>query len=158
METAGARNASVEFDLETLAPTYRLIIGLPGRSNALAIATRLGLDTAIIADARSMIATEELVADDLLDEIHRTREEIRQQHEDINGLKADLQARNDELQARLDKIEDERRNIIAAARRNADAEMEEFRKELKRLRADMRDASLPLDKIMTLQKGRQHAG
>jgi DNA mismatch repair protein MutS2 len=152
VETVGARNASVEFDLETLSPTYRLIIGLPGRSNALAIATRLGLDPAIIADARSMIATEELVADDLLDEIHRTREEIRQQNEDIAHLKADLLTKNDELQARLDKIEDERRNIIAAARRNAETEMEEFRKELKRLRSDMRDASLPLEKILTLQK------
>ncbi len=152
VETHGARNASVEFDLETLAPTYRLILGLPGRSNALAIATRLGLNPAIITDARSMIATEELVADDLLDEIHRTREEIRQQNEEISALKAELATKNDDLQARLDKIEDERRNIIAAARRNAETEMEEFRKELKRLRADMRDASMPLEKIMTLQK------
>ena len=81
VETPGVRNASVEFDLNTLAPTYRLIIGLPGRSNALAIATRLGLDPNIIEDARGMVATEELVADDLLDEIQRTREDIRRQQE-----------------------------------------------------------------------------
>ncbi|NWF69983.1 MAG: endonuclease MutS2 [Chloroflexi bacterium] len=152
VETAGARNASVEFDLETLAPTYRLILGLPGRSNALAIATRLGLDEAIIADARSMVATEELVADDLLDEIHRTREEIRRQHETISALKNELQSKSDELQARLDKIEDERRNIIAAARRSAEAELENFRKELKKMRADMRDAGMALEKMQTLHK------
>ena len=81
VETPGVRNASVEFDLETLAPTYRLIIGLPGRSNALAIAARLGLDQAIIDDARSMVATEDLIADDLLDEINRTRESIRSEYD-----------------------------------------------------------------------------
>ena len=79
VETPGVRNASVEFDPQTLRPTYRLVIGLPGRSNALAIAGRLGLDTGIIEAARHMVATEELVADDLLDEIQRTREEIRRQ-------------------------------------------------------------------------------
>jgi DNA mismatch repair protein MutS2 len=112
----------------------------------------LGLDEAIIADARSMIATEELVADDLLDEIHRTREDIRRKNEEISELRAELQAQHDELQARLDKIEDERRNILAAARRNAEGELEEFRKDLKRMRADMRDAGVSLEPIMTLQK------
>ncbi|MEO8612460.1 MAG: endonuclease MutS2, partial [Chloroflexota bacterium] len=76
VETPGVRNASVEFDLATLRPTYRLVIGLPGRSNALSIATRLGLNPEIIEDARTMVATDDLVADDLLDEIQRTREDI----------------------------------------------------------------------------------
>ena len=92
VETPGVRNASVEFDLNTLAPTYRLIIGLPGRSNALAIAQRLGLNHDIIEDARSMVATEELVADDLLDEIHRTREDIRRQQDVISLMREELES------------------------------------------------------------------
>jgi len=151
VETPGVRNASVEFDLETLAPTYRLIVGLPGRSNALAIAARLGMDETIIENARSMIALEELVADDLLDEIHRTRETIRLQHEEIDELRQKLEEERAELRARLDKIEDERRDIISAARRHAEEELEEFRKEVKHLRSDMRRAGLPLEALQAVQ-------
>jgi DNA mismatch repair protein MutS2 len=151
VETPGVRNASVEFDLNTLAPTYRLIIGLPGRSNALAIATRLGLDPAIIEDARGMVATEELVADDLLDEIQRTREDIRRQQEASTEMRQEIETMHDELQARLDKIEDERRDIIAAARRQAESEIKEFQREIKRLRDEMRRASLPLEALKAVQ-------
>ncbi|GAB4513058.1 MAG: endonuclease MutS2 [Anaerolineae bacterium] len=152
VETPGVRNASVEFDLETLAPTYRLIIGLPGRSNALAIATRLGLDEDIIEMARGMVATEDLIADDLLDEINRTREAIRQEYEKANRLREELQTENDELRARLDKIEDERRDIINSARRHAEDEMNDFRKEIKRLRNDLRTAGLPLETLRAVQE------
>lgn len=152
VDTPGVRNASVEFDLDTLAPTYRLMIGLPGRSNALAIATRLGMDPDIIEDARGMVALEDLVADDLLDEIHRTREQIRRQYEEAAELRAELQAQHDELQARLDKIEDERRDVINSARRHAQDEIEEFQKEVKRLRGDLRDAGLPLETLRAVQE------
>jgi DNA mismatch repair protein MutS2 len=67
-------NASMEFDGETLRPTYRLILGLPGRSNALAIAGRLGMEKTLIEDARTMLDPSEVRADDLLDEIHSQRE------------------------------------------------------------------------------------
>jgi len=153
VETPGVRNASVEFDLETLAPTYRLIVGLPGRSNALAIARRLGLDESIIETARGMVATEDLIADDLLDEIHRTREMIRRQNAEAVALRQELQEQRDTLQARLDKIEDERRDIINAARRNAETELAELQREIKRLRSDMRTAGLPLDALRSVQMG-----
>jgi DNA mismatch repair protein MutS2 len=151
VETPGVRNASVEFDLETLAPTFRLIIGLPGRSNALAIATRLGLSHNIVEDARSMVATEDLIADDLLDEIHRTREDIRRQQEQITEMREDIEQERAELLVRLNEVEEERRNIIAAGRRSMQQELDDFRKELRRLRNDMRDASLPLENLRALQ-------
>ncbi|MCS7072381.1 MAG: hypothetical protein NZM00_12820, partial [Anaerolinea sp.] len=151
VETPGVRNASVEFDLDTLAPTYRLIIGLPGRSNALAIAARLGLDPQIIEAARSMVATEHLIADDLLDEIHRTREDIRRQQQQITAMREELEARQAELALQLSGLEDERRNIIAAGRRSMQTELDEFRKELRRLRGDLRDAGLPLEALRTVQ-------
>ncbi len=72
--TPGVQNGSVEFDVETLAPTYRLTIGLPGRSNALAIARRLGLDDAIIAAARDMLNPDEMQLEDLLGSIRTERE------------------------------------------------------------------------------------
>jgi DNA mismatch repair protein MutS2 len=151
VETPGVRNASVEFDLETLAPTYRLIVGLPGRSNALAIAKRLGLSQSIIDSARTMVASADLAADDLLDEIHRTREIIRRQNEEVAALRADVKAQSDTLQARLDQIEDERRDILNAARRNAENDLADLQKELRRLRSDMRTAGLPIETLRAIQ-------
>ena len=151
VETQGVRNASVEFDLETLRPTYRLIVGLPGRSNALAIASRLGLSDDIITDARQMVATDELAADDLLDEIQRTRAEIRVQHDEVNELRERLSTQRDELQARLDKIEDERRDVIRAARRHAEDDLSDFNKELRKMRNELRSAGMPVEAINALQ-------
>lgn len=150
VETQGVRNASVEFDLETLRPTYRLIVGLPGRSNALAIASRLGLSDDIITDAREMVATDELAADDLLDEIQRTRAEIREQHDEVNALRERLSTQRDELQARLDQIEDERRDVIRAARRHAEEDLSDFNKELRKMRNELRSAGMPSETINAL--------
>ncbi|MEM6283570.1 MAG: endonuclease MutS2 [Chloroflexota bacterium] len=152
VETEGVRNASMEFDLETLSPTYRLIIGLPGRSNALAIAERLGLDDMIIEDAKTMVSSAELDAEKLLNEIHRSREGIRQREMEIEAIQEDMAAERDELRERLDKLEDERRDVLVTAQRKAENEVEELRKEIKRLRNDMRSASLPLENLKAIQE------
>jgi len=152
VETPGVRNASMEFNLETLAPTYRLIVGLPGRSNALAIASRLGLPNEIIDEARGMVATEDLVADDLLDEIQRTRHEIREQHAEIAALRDQAAQQRDELQQRLSNIEDERREVLRAARTRAEADLQEVRDEIKRLRRDLRQVGMPMEKVQALQQ------
>ncbi|HEC21755.1 MAG TPA: endonuclease MutS2 [Chloroflexi bacterium] len=141
--TPGVRNASVEFDIETLSPTYHLIIGLPGRSNALAIAQRLGLPERVIERARSYIGAADLQADDLLDEIHRTRQEIRQAQARLVAAEAEVQALRAELQARLESIEEERRAIIEEARAQAQAELEAVRAEVEALRRRLRRASPP---------------
>ncbi len=151
VETPGVRNASVEFDLETLQPTYRLIVGLPGRSNALAIAERLGLPNEIVADARGMVATEDLAADDLLDEIQRTRTETRLQHEEIVYLRQQLQVQRDDLQARLDNIEDERRDVIRAARRHAEEDLADFNQQLRKMRNELRTAGMPAETLNALK-------
>ena len=151
VKTPGTRNASMEFDLETLSPTYRLVVGLPGRSNALAIAMRLGLPDAVINDARTMVGTEELLADELLDELQRTRLTIKEELADAEEIREAAEEEREALLARLDAIEDERRDVIHAARRNAEAELDAFRKELRRLRNDMRSAGLPLEQLEALQ-------
>ena len=152
VETPGVRNASVEFDLETLAPTYRLIVGLPGRSNALAIASRLGLDASIIDDARTLVATEDLIADDMLDEIQRTRQEITKQQAEIQMLRDDAAQKRRELQSRLDNIEMERRDVVREARRDAEHDLETFKNELKKMRNEMRQAGVALEQIQALQQ------
>jgi DNA mismatch repair protein MutS2 len=136
--TPGVRNASVEFNVETLSPTYRLIIGLPGRSNALAIATRLGLPRPIIDEARSYVGADDLSADDLLEEIHRTRAEIRETQDRLSSAEHDAIVLRDRLQIRLDGIEQEREQIIAEARAAAQAEMDILKDEIADLRRKLR--------------------
>lgn len=148
----GVRNASVEFDLETLRPTYHLIIGIPGRSNALSIATRLGLPQDIIDDARSMVGTEDLVADDLLDELHKSREEARRARDAAVAQQASVEEMKRELRQRLDEVEIERRDIIAQTRRMADREIEDLRSEVRKLRQNLQAAGQPLEVIKRIEE------
>jgi DNA mismatch repair protein MutS2 len=150
--TPGVRNASVEFDLETLRPTYRLVVGIPGRSNALAIATRLGLLDEIVADARSMIGTEDLIADDLLDELSKTREEARRARDAAIRQQEEGEKLKRELRQRLDELESERRDVIAGTRRTAERELEELRTEIRRLRHSMQAAGQPLEAVKRLEE------
>lgn len=149
---AGVRNASVQFDLETLSPTYRLIVGLPGRSNALAIATRLGLPLPIIEDARSMVATEELKVDNLLDEIQKTRDETSLALNRALELEHEQERVRAELQARLDQIEAERHAKLREAEAQAEAELEILRRDIRRLKMQLESVGQPLDAIREMQK------
>jgi DNA mismatch repair protein MutS2 len=125
--TSGIMNASVEFDVETLAPTYRISIGLPGSSNALAIAERLGLPRDVIEDARGSIEPERAHAESLLAEIQRERRAAE------DARRAELIARKEaedirlRLEEKLDAIEEEREQIIATARAEADDELSRVR-------------------------------
>jgi DNA mismatch repair protein MutS2 len=139
--TPGVRNASVQFDLDTLAPTYRLLIGLPGRSNALAIAGRLGLPEGILDEARSMVGEADLHIEDLLDEINRTREEIQVTQERLESTYAEAAQARDELRDRLWDIDAERRAVLEATRQEALAELEAVRAEVADLRENLRRAA-----------------
>ena len=144
-ETHGVRNASVEFDLETLRPTYHLTIGLPGRSNALAIAERLGLDGAIVERARLMVSPEGLHAESLLDEIHRQRDAAREARTLAEQAQAEVDGLQEALAERLQSIEEERRAALAVARQEAEADLASFREELDRLRRRLTSAGQPLE-------------
>jgi DNA mismatch repair protein MutS2 len=132
--TPGAENASMEFDLRTLQPTYRLVLGLPGRSNALAIARRLGLSEEILAEARSMVDAGDLEADRLLENIQRERETARRQRADAEKLNARALQRERTLAHRLNAIGEEREAILDEARTQAGKELEDLLGELRDLR------------------------
>jgi DNA mismatch repair protein MutS2 len=143
--TQGVRNASVEFDLESLQPTYRLMIGLPGRSNALAIAERLGLEKTLIQRARSMISPDELQADGLLDEIFQQRDTTRQILVEAEQAREKVEETKEQLENRLNEIEEERRRVLAEAREEGEAELENLRDEIAILRRRLAVARQPLD-------------
>jgi DNA mismatch repair protein MutS2 len=150
--TAGVRNASVEFDLQSLQPTYHLTIGLPGRSNALAIAERLGLPSDIIQAAREEINPLDLRAEDLLDEIHRQRDLARKAREAAEVAKQEAEALRDELAQRLDQIEDERYALLEESRQEAEKELETLREELEKFRYQMTKAHQPLEVVEAVEE------
>ena len=150
--TAGVRNASVEFDLQSLQPTYHLTIGLPGRSNALAIAERLGLPSDIIQAAREEINPLDLRAEDLLDEIHRQRDLARKAREAAEAAKQEAEALRDELAHHLDQIEDERYALLEESRQEAEKELETLREELEKFRYQMTKAHQPLEVVEAVEE------
>jgi len=139
--TAGVRNASMEFDLDTLAPTYRLIIGLPGRSNAFAIAARLGLDATIIEDAKTLVGQADLESERLLEEIHQARGEVRAERTRAENARRDAEETERELAARLEQIEDERRAVLEQARRAAERDLDALRTEMSELKRKLARAA-----------------
>ena len=150
--TPGVVNASLEFDLHSLRPTYHLTIGLPGRSNALAIAERLGLPAEVIATARSEIDPSELRADVLLDAIHRERKLARKERQKAEKARTDVHRLRRELTERLEKIEEERQLAIEKARAEGELEVAVLQEQLKSLRTDLRKAHQPLDVIEEIQE------
>lgn len=140
--TPGVENGSVAFDQATLRPTYVLEIGLPGRSNALAIASRLGLEPELIDRARSFLSTETEQVEDLLAGIAHERDAAAADRIRAEELRIDAEKVRNLLQRELDDIAREREARINAFERELDEEMRSARSELRRLRDDTRSASL----------------
>ncbi|MFO8035658.1 MAG: endonuclease MutS2 [Anaerolineales bacterium] len=150
--TPGVVNAAVEFDLETLEPTYHLTVGLPGRSNALAIASRLGLSEDIVSKARKTLNPADVKADDLLDEIHRQRriaEEARKAaekaYQEANQIRA-------ELADRLEDIEEERQRVLAEARQSAREAVETLRDEVADMKEMLEQEEEPVLKVEEMER------
>jgi DNA mismatch repair protein MutS2 len=149
--TPGVRNASVEFDAETLSPTYRLTIGLPGRSNALTIARRLAMPREIVEEAREMISPEDLRTQDMLDDIHRLRVEMARERDEAHTARAGATEAARELRGRLASIEDERQEILRESRREAEETLEMLRSEVRQLRGRLRAAAAPVEAVSAVE-------
>jgi len=150
--TPGVRNASVEFDLDSLRPTYRLLIGLPGRSNALAIAQRLGMDASIIEEARSLVSEDDLETDSLLDDIYQQRDQVRLTKEETDQAQTRVREREDELNRRLQEIDRERHDVLLRTREEADKDLEDIKEELQRLRRKLSLAGQSLEAVDSVER------
>jgi len=138
-DDARMRNASVEFDLETLSPTYHLTIGLPGQSNALAIARRLGIDETVLERAEAQVAPGARELEGLLDEIRRERTAVADARQGEEAARHEAEELRLRLAEQRGQIDVERETILGDARREGEALVSRARRELERLERRERD-------------------
>ncbi len=119
LSTDAVENASCEFSVETLRPTYRLLIGVPGKSNAFAISAKLGLPEPIIEDARRHIAADKESFEDLLADLEQSRLTMEKEQAEINSYKEQIKQLKQQLEARQEKLEQSRQRILREANEEA---------------------------------------
>ncbi|MBQ7444843.1 MAG: endonuclease MutS2 [Clostridia bacterium] len=152
--TEGFENACCEFDVETLSPTYRLMIGVPGKSNAFAISKKLGLDNAVVTRAGEFLSSEDVRFEDMLSDIERRRGEIEKSERRVKELEDEAARLNEELGKEKElfaekkaemvkKAREEAAELVAAAKKESDRMLVELRQLLRESeegRAKLREA------------------
>ncbi len=125
LTTGGIENACCEFDVETLSPTYRLLIGIPGKSNAFAISKKLGLSDTLIEDARTRISSNEQNFEDLLSDLEASRITIEKEQAEINRYKSEIAALKQQLKNKQEKLDESRDAILRKAKEEANQILQE---------------------------------
>lgn len=125
LTTDGIENACCEFDVESLSPTYRLLIGIPGKSNAFAISRKLGLSDTLIEDAGTRISSNEQNFEDLLSDLEASRITIEKEQAEINRYKSEIAALKQQLKNKQEKLDESRDAILRKAKEEANQILQE---------------------------------
>ncbi len=149
--TQHAANANVAFDYETLRPLYKLSIGLPGRSNAFAIAQRLGIPHEILTTARGYLDTNAARAEDMLGEIARLQDQATEMRDTARVSQREAELNADRIRTRLNSIEDERKVLLDEARRAVEQDLDGLRSEVRRLRNRVIAAGGTLEELKAIE-------
>jgi len=144
----GVANASVEFDIETLSPTYRLLIGVPGRSNAFEISSRLGLPESIIDRAKSFTGTDRHEVESMIASLEETRRQSEDDAERSHELMIESEALRKELQGKLQAYEDRKEALDKKAKEKARKIVDEAKREAESIIAELREMRKNADQVV----------
>lgn len=139
LKTDGVENACCEFDVATLRPTYRLLIGVPGRSNAFAISERLGMPHEVVDRARDMVSGESTQFEEVVTRLEQSRQAMEQREQEAQALRLEAKRLSDKAQTELDRLKREKERELAAARHQARELLERVRRESNALMDELED-------------------
>lgn len=145
-ETSGVENACCEFDVATLSPTYRLLIGVPGRSNAFAISSRLGMSDEIIENAKRLVSIENSRLENAVSSLEETRQNLEKEEQLAKQLRIDTENKNREISLFKERLEKEKEREIQKARETAERIVNQTKQTAEKLLSELEEIKKNKDK------------
>lgn len=156
LSTAGVCNASVEFDIATLRPTYKLLIGVPGKSNAFEISRKLGLTDDVISRAKEFLTKDDIAFEDVIKELQENRKKTQEESDLAARVRMDIERSKKELDNKLSKLEEQRERMLRDAQREALSIVKRSKEEADQVIKELREAmeKEAADKAVIIEQAR----